>query len=346
MNQLVQVGNTTTALPAHIAAFQNLFGNIGQNVVGGVKTGGHPRISIKQSRWRLQEGADEEVVQSLTLDVMIVGANPSMSKVWYAGAYDPKATEFKAPDCFSDNGVGPSATCEKPQCATCTLCPNNVWGSKVSTNGKKTKACADYKKLAVVLAHDADAPVYELRVPPASIGDLARVMQKMVNNGIPVPAVIFQLSFDPSADHPKIVFNPLGYANEQQLAVASKWVNSAEVTEAINDKDQVKQGLQVSAPLAQAAPPLLAMSAIPAFLQATPQPVQAAPMPTEEPVKKTRRRTVTGGVAQVQTPVQAAPAPQQGVFDMPGVQNAATATQLNPQVTDAALDAILGDALS
>ena len=94
-------------LPAHLQKFGNLGMSLNETITGGMKTGGHPSIGIKQAKWRLREGASEELVNSFTLDVIIVNANKHLSKVFYAGAYTGE--EVKAPDCFSDNGIGPSA---------------------------------------------------------------------------------------------------------------------------------------------------------------------------------------------------------------------------------------------
>lgn len=162
---------TTTNLPAHLAALVNntALQSINQDAVKGISSGAWPRISIKGSRFRLQDPQGQEiVVPDYFLDVVIVAVNThGLSKIFYGGAYDP-AGDGTAPDCYSDNGVAPSIRATKPQCGTCAACPHNVWGSKITPSGAQVKACADIKKVAVLLANNTGGPVFELRVPAAS----------------------------------------------------------------------------------------------------------------------------------------------------------------------------------
>ena len=167
---------TNNKLPASIAAMKAQLGDIASSIMGGIPLGGHPKIGIKASRFRLTgEKGEEEVWQNLTIPLIILDGNPNVSKRWYAGTYDP-ATEAKAPDCASDNGERPNPGVASPQSAGCAACPHNVWGSKITTSGKSSKACSDSKRLAVVLAEDPDGLIYELSVPAASMKDLAATM--------------------------------------------------------------------------------------------------------------------------------------------------------------------------
>ena len=84
-------------------------------------------------------------------DVIIVGANPALSKMYYAGKWDPDA-EQKGPDCYSMNGLRPAADAKNKQSDLCSTCKHAAWGSKVSELGKEGKACSDSKRLAVVAA--------------------------------------------------------------------------------------------------------------------------------------------------------------------------------------------------
>ncbi len=98
-------------LPSHLAALASNTGlmAVNQSASSGIGGGAWPRISIKGSRFRLQSPQGEEViVPQLHLDIIVVDANPhGLSKIYYKGAYDPNG-EDAAPDCYSDNGVGPS----------------------------------------------------------------------------------------------------------------------------------------------------------------------------------------------------------------------------------------------
>ena len=100
-----------------------------------------PRISIRAGRYRLNEEGVETTV-GVTLDTIIVGANPRVSKVFYAKAFDASAENIR-PDCWSNDGLKPDVTLEAPVHNSCADCPNNVLGSKILPSGAKSKMCAD-----------------------------------------------------------------------------------------------------------------------------------------------------------------------------------------------------------
>jgi len=70
-------------------------------IVGSDNGGGIPRISIRAGRYRLSEDGVETTV-GVTLDTIIVGANPRVSKVFYAKAFDASAENVR-PDCWSND---------------------------------------------------------------------------------------------------------------------------------------------------------------------------------------------------------------------------------------------------
>lgn len=121
--------------------------------IGGITGGSPPQISIRGSRFRKIDAAgNEKMLDTLSMDIVIVDANEHVSKLYYDQPYDPSANEYFPPACFSDNGVAPSTSAEKPQSETCAMCPQNAWGSATSAlTGKNTKACNDAKKLAVLV---------------------------------------------------------------------------------------------------------------------------------------------------------------------------------------------------
>jgi hypothetical protein len=242
---------TAPQLPAHLMDFGGL-ANIGASAIGGINVGqSHPRISIKQNRFRLlDEQGQEYVVPALDLDIIVVGANDYVSKLYYAKAFDPADPEPPAPTCFSDNGVGPSERSTTPQCATCSGCPHAAWGSKVTPSGTKVKACSDSKKLAVVLANNANGAVYELRVPAASMENLKGVIDSL--RGAPLPSIVLKLTFDANTSYPKLIFAPVSYITPEQKAAVLEVLNGEEVEEAVGKKDKVRDPNQPL--IAQGAP--------------------------------------------------------------------------------------------
>lgn len=265
----------------------------------GISQGGWPRISIKASRFRLQspQGA-EVVVQDTFLDVVIVDANTNISKIYYKQAYDAKSDDgnFKAPDCYSDNGVAPSSKAASPQCGTCQACPHNIWGSKISPNGAQTKACADSKKVAVLIADNPDGPVFELRVPAASLKNLGAYGNELTKRAVQEWQVVTRLSFDENSDFPKLVFKAISYISPEHAAALVDVKDTEEVNQCTGKNDKPIVGNPaIAAPLPPRAelPPVITPSA-----SAVQQPLQqqnataaqsGLTTQVEEKPKRTRR---------------------------------------------------------
>lgn len=272
-----------TALPAHLA---HLRGNaaittFGQDAVGGIQSGkAHPRISIKQNRFRLvNEQGQEYVVPALHLDVIVVGVNKNVSKLYYAQAFNPADPEPPAPTCFSDNGIAPSSRAQTPQCGTCAACPHGAWGSKVTDAGTKVKACSDSKKFAVLLADNPAGLVYELRIPAASMGNIKELVDMLNSRGEPLPAMVLRITFDEHSQYPKLIFTPQSYINEAQNAAVMEVLDGDEAGECVGKEDvPIAQGAALSPPVSGQTP-----MAVPPVGAPVPQPPAAAPVFTPAP---------------------------------------------------------------
>jgi hypothetical protein len=148
------------------------------------------------------------------IDVIILRQARAKSKSFY-DAYDPDASQGVRPICASLNGIIPDNDVQEKQATACALCPRNVW--KVNDKGKKVRECTDYKRLAVLVLPNLTqdllgSPLMEplfLRVPPASLNDLATFGEAMANQGYPYFSFVTRISFDPNQPHPKMVFRPL-----------------------------------------------------------------------------------------------------------------------------------------
>lgn len=299
MNQIVP--QAKTQLPAHLQALAASTAITAANAAAsaGIMAGGWPRISIKGSRFRLQTPqGDEQVVEAMHLDVIVVDANPfGLSKVYFKGAYDP-SVENAAPDCYSDNGVGPSNRSKEPQSGTCASCPHNVWGSKILPSGAKSRVCSDYKKLAVLIADNPDGPVFELRLPSASLANWAAYVDQLNKRGIPTAAVVTKLKFDTQSDYPKLIFEASGWANEEQARVVLEVINTEEVDQCTGKNDKAVDANTVKAIAAPAVaaqnqaaassvPPLNLNQglppAAPVAMPPTPAPAPAAALPPFPP---------------------------------------------------------------
>lgn len=285
------------SVPAHLANYVGKPSALAQALSGGLATGGgesFPRIGIKGGRFRIHEGDTETVLDSTTIDVVIVGSNPRLSKTWYAKAWD-KDSEPTAPDCFSLDGVSPDPQSTSPQNDLCASCPQNAWGSKVTPTGQQIKACADKKRLAVVSADDPTGPVYLLEVTPAALKGLNQYQKELVMRGIAPEIVTTKISFDTDASFPKLKFGFGGF-------------NDADLQEAVNPlfgsdsaKEITGEQLRQPAPVPQIAAPK----------QVAPKPVveeeEPAPAPVAEPATPKRGFGATKQAAKPAAPKAEAP---------------------------------------
>jgi hypothetical protein len=257
---------TNIQIPAHLAARVGVPSALAQSMTGGLSSGNSfPRIGIKGARFRIHEGDTETVLEATTLDVVVVGANPRLSKTWYAKQWTPDA-EPQSPDCFSLDGIGPDSESKDPQNDVCASCPQNAWGSKVTPQGQEIKACADLKRLAVVSTDDPSGPVYLLSVTPAALKGLNQYQKELSVRGIPPEIVKTRISFDTDASFPKLKFAFGGFIEADTQEIVDKLFGS----------DGVKEVTGESARPVAAVPQIAAP-------QAAPRPAVRAAVPVEEP---------------------------------------------------------------
>lgn len=310
-------------LPANIMAAFAQFGEA-DDLDRGVSSG-FPIMSIRGAKWRISEGGEETPITipgtndlSPFVKVVLLRANGPLSKTFYAGQY-VEGTDAK-PDCASNDGIAPSPDSPKPQCTSCAACPQNVWGSKISPSGAKIKACADVRRMAILPSDDLDYDPILLRVPGASLGDLAAYGKALKQRGIPYAAVVTKLSFDPDASYPKIMFQFERVLTPDEMNLVVSRLSEPSVDDVLGLS--APRGAPVAA-IAAAAPAVDQFN-IPATI--TPPATVAAVVPDAE---------LEQAVAQVEqqaAPAAAAPTkkPRKG-FGGPAAEPAAAAAAVQPQ---------------
>lgn len=348
--------------------------------IGGIGGSLPPYISIKASKWRLV-GADgeEQIVDQTRLEVIVLGGNEHVSKTYYDGPYDPAGGNAVPPTCSSDNGRAPSSTAMSPQSPLCASCKWNAWGSKVSeVTGKDLKACADSKKLAVVLAKDtqvlvnnvpgvakAMGQIFLLRVPAASMRGWRDFAKDIRGRGVPIIGCVVTMSFDPNASYPALMFSTREFVTQGIFTRAQPMLGSAAVREAVGADDVPFGGTTTALPAETPAYLQQQANAIASTHQpthqvavSTPAQGQAAPpaATATESIGTTRGRPrgrppAGSGAAQAPVAQQVAPVQQQAapVVDMfaPQGQQAAQQPVQNGAIQTAQaaspdLDALLG----
>ena len=269
---------TNIQIPAHLAAKVGQPSALSQSISAGISAGqSFPRISLKGSRFRIVEDGTETVLDTTSLDIVIVGANPKLSKTFYAKMWD-KDAEPAAPDCYSLDGVGPHPESEKPQNDVCASCPHNAWGSKIGPQGQQLKACIDQKRLAIVSADDPEGPIYLLQVTPAALKGLNAYHKELSMRGIPAEVIKTKIAFDTDASFPKLKFGFGGFLDEDAYAAVEPLFGADNVLE-ITGEDQPEV-----AP-APSQPRKAAVKVVPA-----PEPEPEPEVVEEEPVDQRPKR--------------------------------------------------------
>jgi hypothetical protein len=289
------------ANPQLPAAIRSLLAQQGteimEEVTGGV-TSGFPIISYRGKVWRIRmQGAEKDVVDDEgdprpSIEVVLIKSNPMPSKIFYAKDYEEGSND--SPDCWSADGIKPDAGVQQPVCKTCAACPKNVWGSKITKQGSKTKACADARRMAVVSKQEleekgVDAPLYLLRVPPASLNPLKDYAEKVLKpKGIPYFAVVTRIGFDSQASYPKMAFKASRYLSEDEAAAILQLRDSEDARRILAESEEfgeagTTEGSEASADAEEATPSTPAASAPKKKAAAKPRPAEEEDVGLDEP---------------------------------------------------------------
>ena len=291
MPNLVPIDVNT--LPVSMRA-RMLAGSVNTNFSGGI-VDSFPMLSIRGQAFYVRMGGQdypyinpEDGLQMRALPVVLVNASKALSKSYYAAQYSPMSV-MSQPDCWSLDSVRPDASIMNPVNPTCADCPMNKFDTAVrrDPNKKSGKACADYRRVAVVLPHqlaDAEPQMLLLRVPATSLKNLKAYTDHLERFAVDANAVVTRLSFE-QAEFPKLVFDYAGPLNDDQYQRVVQLSASSTVQSMLRSPDfSGALSPTQSAPIAIAGPV-----------------IGATPMPVEEVVDEE-----TGEVTEV-PPVQAAP---------------------------------------
>lgn len=149
------------------------------------------------------------------LDVIILRSASYKSKSYYpAGSFDTDSAGAR-PVCAALDGVTPDNDVAEKQATACAICPRNEWKQEGQRKGKE---CADYKRMAVLILPSQSklvmdgVPLMEpvfLRVPAASLNDLALLGEAMAKKGFHYASYITRIGFQADKAHPQMVFRAL-----------------------------------------------------------------------------------------------------------------------------------------
>ena len=284
------------------------------------------------------------------LDVIVLRQLPNKSKSYYPPNTYQDGQIGTRPVCAALNGETPDADILTPQSNACATCPKNVFC--VNPDGRKTRDCSDYKRLAVLILPTMTRallgaalmePVF-LRVPAASLNDLALLGEGMSAQGFHFSSYITRIGFDPEKPHPQMTFRALQALTDKEAPLVLPLRDDATSLRITGESELARPRPTQITVQAQPAP----QQAAPAPQQAQPAPQQAAPVdtgfgvtaavtpaaqvaptavrPPDQPAQPIE--TGFGDVGAAPTPVQQVAAPANTVADTGA-----------PEDTDADLDA-------
>lgn len=278
---------------ARSQAFQAALGGQQESLSDGIGSS-YAVIGYKGKTWSIRHRGEQHVIvrpedgsPSNHIDLIILNQARHKSKSFFPNYVEGQAG--MRPICSSLNGVVPDADVQQQQNPTCALCVRNEW--KTSAEGRKSRECQDYKRLAVLLlpsmtkALFGGKPLMEpmfLRIPPASLNDLALFGETMQNQGYHYSEFITRVSFDPLVSHPKMLFRPLQLLTDKEAPLVIPLRQDPTTMRILGEEVGVVQQVQhtqtqsVTTGLAQAMQP-----AAQQVQQPVQQPAQAAPPPKQ-----------------------------------------------------------------
>lgn len=304
-------------IPQNFGAVSNRFVDqqLSNDLAAGVQTG-FAIVGYKGKVWSLRYRGENKIIMREdgdgpvnSIEVVILKASSVISKIWYKDGYVEGSDA--APDCFSTNGVTPDMSSKNRQANTCAACPMNAWGSRVTANGKGGKACSDSKRIAVVPLRDIRNEVYGgpmlLRVPAASLNELAQFGNKLQSLHYPVQAVAVRIAFDPAESYPKFKFGAIRPLSDDEADEVLEMMNDPQVGRVLAEGSE-HAGQPVAAPAPESVfeqPPAApvtnkVMQQAPALAAPAPAPVQEAAPAQKRDYKKKPAAPAPAPVAPVE----------------------------------------------
>lgn len=213
-----------------------------QQQLASIPSGSVPHISTRGGRFRLVDAAgNEKPLDTLHIDLVVFDGNPNVSKLYYDKPFDPSASEYAPPTCFSDNGIGASSQAARPQSLDCRTCQFNQWGSETSRlTGKQTKACNDILKLAAYVPQQPGI-AFLLRIPPASIKGWRAYMQTVKGHGVEVSQIVTRVGFDEKQPN-VLAFTPRDWIDQPTAEAIDQIVLSKSTDTLVGATDVVYSG--------------------------------------------------------------------------------------------------------
>ena len=117
--------------------------------------------------------------------------------------------------CASTDGITPSEKISAPQAKQCAVCPQNAWGSRITPNGKRAKACTEYASLKLLTI---DEPSYALlRVPSTSLKSFREYEKSLTSRGYSLRSVVTHFNLRPTKNYNLFTFKVVRFLETSEL---------------------------------------------------------------------------------------------------------------------------------
>jgi len=237
---------TQVALPAHLANRQ--VRSLTERASEGMGSTLPPHISIQGNSFTFIDAAGNEYAPMLTFDAVVVDVSDAMCKRFYDKPFDPNASTFEPPACWSANGLAPSREATKPQAPTCADCPQNVRGSAISRmSGAAIKACRDEKWIAIMVPQMPQM-IFQLVITPGSFGNWKGYTEGLRNFGCELSLTVTRFSFTPKKTG-EIMFERIDWVAAETADQVEAAVREKKTDAIVGRNDQPR--LAGPAPVAQ-----------------------------------------------------------------------------------------------
>lgn len=334
-------------LPAHLQGRQvkSLTERASEGMGGALP----PHVSIQGNSFTFIDAAGNEMQPMLTFDAVIVDIGDLMSKRYYDKPFDPNASTYDPPRCWSANGITPTREVASPIHPVCDGCPANVRGSAISKiSGASIKACRDEKWIAFIVPQLPQV-IFQLVITPGSFQNWKAYSETLKGNGIEMSLAITRFSFQPKVNG-VLLFEHVGWIDEPTLQVVEAANREGKTDALVGRSDPIRQPAlaapvaapaiaapaqqevlppqTVAIPFGQAAALAPAPATYPAALQTAMAGPAAAPA-AEAPRRRRRSANEAAPAAAQAAPAfgQPAPATPQAPFGQPAQAAPAAAPQ-------------------
>ena len=117
--------------------------------------------------------------------------------------------------CTSGDGVTPSDKSSVPQAKQCAVCPQSIWGSRITPNGKRARACTEYATLKLITLEESNRAL--LRVPSTSLRSFREYKKSLSSRGYGLKNVVTHINVRPLENYDLLTFKVGRFLKEIEL---------------------------------------------------------------------------------------------------------------------------------